>query len=395
MAYSPIKLENGGSRPQSGSAKRVSTARGASFASVMAEKKVASESGDNKKDAASSAKSAPVAAKTSRAASASRAAVARPASSGIPLNRNTGVLAGRTPNDMLRMQNFGKAQTDINSARTMGELMDSMGKAGTSTLDVARNASLARNIGAMASGNGGRGFALTAADFIHTAPTSLKRAANRRANGAGGEGIGKLSAKFESGGEGIAAIGYDRTGGTSYGKYQIASAVGSMKGFLNFLDEQAPDLAKRLRNSGPANTGSRRGAMPSEWRAIASEQPERFERLQEAYIRESHYQPAVEAISRRTGLDEKTLSPAMREVIWSTAVQHGPAGAARIFERADNMSGNPEAADYEKKMIKNVYNVRAGQFGSSTAKVQNSVRNRFIEERELALGMLKNGSSKA
>jgi len=42
---------------------------------------------------------------------------------------------------------------------------------------------------------------------------------------------GELSAKFESGKDGIAAIGYDRQGGTSYGKYQIASRVGMMKLF--------------------------------------------------------------------------------------------------------------------------------------------------------------------
>ncbi|MCX4309690.1 MAG: chitosanase [Desulfovibrio sp.] len=385
MAHSPIKLENSGSRPLNSSARRSSSpAKGSSFARVMED------------TSASAAKNDAVSANASRATSKKgMPRVARlPESRGIPLQNQNPVLAGRTPSDMLRMQNFQKAQGDIVRTRTMGELMDSMGTSNLSTLDIARNANMARTVGniAAAAGNG-RGFALTAADYIHTAPVSLKRGRKMQRNrNYSPEGIGKLSAKFESGGDGIAAVGYDRTGGTSYGKYQIASAVGSMAGFLSFLDEQAPDLSRRLRKAGPSNTGSRRGAMPDEWRAIAAEQPQRFERLQEAYIRESHYDPAVKAITQRTGLEENTLSAAMREVIWSTAVQHGPAGAARIFERADGLSGKPTDADYERNLIRNVYNVRARQFGSSTAQVQNAVRNRFHEERELALGMLKNQS---
>lgn len=135
--------------------------------------------------------------------------------------------------------------------------------------------------------------------------------------------------------------------------------------------------------------------MPDAWRAIAREQPERFEALQEAFIRESHYKPAVEAIVGRTGLEADKLSPAMREVIWSTAVQHGPAGAARIFNRADTMSGKPTDPAYERKLISHVYALRAGQFGSSSSDVQAAVSNRFKQEKMLALNMLNGGDRTA
>jgi hypothetical protein len=209
------------------------------------------------------------------------------------------------------------------------------------------------------------------------------------------ESLGSLSASFESGRDGSAAIGYDRVGGTSYGKYQIASRVGGMKDFVNFLDGNAPDIAKRLRGAGPANTGSRSGEMPNVWQAIAREQPERFEKLQEAFIRESHYKPAVRAIEERTALKAGKLSPVMREVIWSTAVQHGPAGAARIFDKADNMSGKPVDPGYERKLIQNVYALRAGQFGSSDENIQAAVGRRFVREKMLALNMLDGGRSSA
>ncbi len=374
----------------------------ARFATLMAGERPSADAGSVRADAAKSG-----AAQGSGHSVAARGAQFRPMVARLPEENTTlplrnPVLAGRSPGDLLRSQNFAKAQADIAQTRAMDSFMQ--GLSGGSALDAARNMGAARQLRSLtnAAANNGRGFALTPADFIHTraqvSRASEAGAATRGRHAArpqGETGMGRLSARFESGGDGIAAIGYDRTGGTSYGKYQIASRVGSMKSFLSFLDGEAPDIAQRLRKAGPANTGSRRGGMPDAWRAIAAEQPERFEELQEAFIRESHYRPALEAIVQRTGLEENSLSPAMREVIWSTAVQHGPAGAARIFDRADDLSGRPEDAAYERKLISNVYKIRAGQFGSSTSQVRAAVRNRFREEQQLALNMLDGGSERA
>ncbi len=302
------------------------------------------------------------------------------------------VLAGRSPSDLARAQTFTKAQTDLRQTQAMEGLMQSLSGGGDSPLDLARNMGVARHLRSLTNAVEGRVGNLSMGDFIHTRSTGKR---TRRAATPESDGLGQLSARFESGGDGIAAIGYDRNGGTSYGKYQIASRVGSMKNFLEFLDGEAPDVAQRLRKAGPANTGGRRGGMPDAWRAIAKAQPERFEALQEAFIRESHYKPAMEAIVERTGLEADKLSPAMREVIWSTAVQHGPAGAARIFDRADNLSGKPTDPAYERMLISYVYKLRAGQFGSSTDAVQSAVQNRFRQEKTLALNMLDGGGRTA
>ena len=385
----------------------------AKFATLMAGEGKAGETAPPRAtpDAGTAAKgkTAPAAARnaaaTTAAGTTARSAQTRPMVARLPedttLPLRNPILAGRSPGDILRSQNFTKAQTDIAQTRALDGLMQ--GLAGGSSLDAARNMGAARQLRSLtrAAANNGRGFALTSADFIHTR-TAVGRTEgaqatrrSRKSTATAETGVGRLSARFESGGDGIAAIGYDRTGGTSYGKYQIASRVGSMKNFLNFLDGEAPDIAERLRKAGPANTGGRRGGMPDAWRAIAAEQPERFEQLQEAFIHESHYRPALEAIVQRTGLEADTLSPAMREVIWSTAVQHGPAGAARIFDRADDVSGKPEDAGYERKLISNVYKIRAGQFGSSSSQVQQAVRNRFRQEQQLALNMLDGGTDRA
>ncbi|MDR1947441.1 MAG: hypothetical protein LBQ51_09810 [Desulfovibrio sp.] len=216
---------------------------------------------------------------------------------------------------------------------------------------------------------------------------------------ASGTDIGGLAAKFESGEEGIAAIGYDGKGGTSYGKFQIASRAGTMRAFIEYLREKAPDLAGRLAACGPANTGSRSGRMPAEWRRIAAEQPERFEQLQGDFIRTSHFEPAVAAIAEVTGVSFENLSPVLREVLFSTAVQHGPAGATRIVGRAmaavnadklqaGGVNGSAEAQVEGRRFITHIYNLRAGRFGSSSAGVQEAVRNRLKLEMREALGML-------
>lgn len=377
MALSPWKIpdksENISPKTKAAQGKFAQNRSGTSFAAVMAEQQEPHK--NVKSEQTAQTKTIPQVERL-------------PELRGLPLRPST--LAGRSPNDVLRGQNFARAQTDLAQTRTISGMMQTFA-GGSTTLDIAHGLGMANNLRVIAANNSGRGFELSASDFIHTRNNAAKTGRSqrsRRNRKQMSSGVGRLSAQFESGSEGIAAIGYDSAGGTSYGKYQIASRVGSMKNFLQFLDVEAPDISRRLRNSGPANTGSRRGAMPDEWRAIAREQPDRFEKLQESFIHQSHYEPALDAIAQRTGIRVSSLSPAMREVIWSTAVQHGPAGAARIFERADDLSGKASEATYERKLINNVYNLRAGQFGSSSRQVREAVLNRFRQERQLALNML-------
>jgi len=231
-------------------------------------------------------------------------------------------------------------------------------------------------------------------------PQSPDKALTRNASAISSTGLGAIAALFESGDKGIAAIGFDRTGGTSYGKYQISSRAGTMNRFLGYLSERAPDLAARLRNAGPANTGSTQGRMPAEWARIASENPEKFERLQTDFIKMDHYQPAREKILERTGVDIEAAKPALREALFSTAVQHGASGAARIFNQAiDKFLGHgrtQQTADaaggvkgLEQALVSEVYNRRQNQFGGSTDAVRASVCGRLKQEKDMVLAMLR------
>jgi hypothetical protein len=203
-----------------------------------------------------------------------------------------------------------------------------------------------------------------------------------------GKEIGALSAHFESGEKGPGVIGYDYQGGTSYGTYQISSKAGTMKLFIDYLAERAPDLAGKLQAAGPPNTGSRSGKMPEVWQEIAAADPARFEKLQYDFIDESHYRPALEEIAGQTGLDISKAPRALQEVLWSTAVQHGPKGAVKIFTKAvkkaqDNSNGIKMA-----QLIGSVYDTRAGQFRSAGLGTRAAVRNRFLQEGRIALAML-------
>ena len=62
---------------------------------------------------------------------------------------------------------------------------------------------------------------------------------------------------------------------------------------------------------------------------------------------------------KAAGYEVESLSPAMHEVLWSTAVQHGPSGAVRIFTQSANMVGISEGQSIgdqeEQQLIKSIY----------------------------------------
>lgn len=199
---------------------------------------------------------------------------------------------------------------------------------------------------------------------------------------------GALSSRYESGGA-IDCIGYDKKGGTSYGQYQIASKTGTMDYFVDFLEDKAPDIATRLKSAGPSDTGGKTGKMPEVWKQIAAEDPKRFEALQHEFIRVNNYSPAAKSIVLTSGVDVNTRSHALREVLWSTAVQHGPNGAERIFSKAIETAQTTKAGqDFDKAVIEEVYSIRQRQFGSHGRRIRDAVQARFQDEKSSAIAML-------
>ncbi len=207
--------------------------------------------------------------------------------------------------------------------------------------------------------------------------------ARAQAEAISGQGLGALSAKYESGKRGSAAVGYDRTGGTSFGKYQIASKTGTMDKFLDWAEKnggvEGREVAARMRSAGPLDSG-KNGQAANEWKALASEG--KLGTLEHDFIKATHFDPAFAGI-KDDGLRKRIEgSKALQDVLWSTSVQHGAGGAQKLINRTykEGMS--------DEDFVRALYADRGTQFSSSTAQVQASVRNRFANEAEVAVAML-------
>ena len=141
------------------------------------------------------------------------------------------------------------------------------------------------------------------------------------------KGLGQTVAKYESSKAGTKAVGYDKTGGTSYGKYQIASKPGTFNKFLSHLEKTDPEAAEELKKAGPANTGSTTGSVPETWKKLASEG--RLQKAEHEFIKETHYDPAIK---KAASLEYDVEDPRIQEMVWSGSVQHG--GVNKILSRA-------------------------------------------------------------
>jgi LysM repeat protein len=205
--------------------------------------------------------------------------------------------------------------------------------------------------------------------------------------------IGALSEQYETGGRGPGTVssGAGDPGGVSYGTYQLA---GNRNRPQEFLAAEGRQWAAEF---GGASPGS--ASFTATWKAIAAREPEKFEAAQHDYIQRTHYQVQLDTVKTATGLDLSTRSAAIRDVVWSTSVQHGPETGAvvKAMARVEGQGLSPaDGKAYDRALINAIYDERgkrndAGQlayFTSASAAVQVSVANRFASERQDALAML-------
>jgi hypothetical protein len=207
--------------------------------------------------------------------------------------------------------------------------------------------------------------------------------------------LGALSAKHESNGS-PGAIGYDSTGGWSYGTYQLATIPGTFKSFMKFLKTNYPTLDKPLDDAGGADdaldgTEDFRAA----WVKVAHDNGLKFTQAQHEFIKATHYDKQVAKLKQNLGLDVNLRSRAVQNMMWSMAVQHGN-GTQTIFKNALKNVQIGKVSDAE--MIALVYTERSKvdtYFSSSTAGVKASVKKRFQEEQQEALKMLQEENAAA
>lgn len=208
--------------------------------------------------------------------------------------------------------------------------------------------------------------------------------------------IGTLSARYESGRRGSDAIGTDSTGGWSYGKYQIETERGTMRDFLEHTTAKSPSISSALEDAG-GYPASRKGnaEFKAAWRAAAKDPS--FDGLQHDFIAIKSYEPLRAKIKTDTGLEVDERSHALRDVVWSIAVQHGP-GSSVI---SNALRDKDVSRMTDEEIVEAIYEERASDettksgdkvlkyFHKSRKDEQAEVRKRFAQERICAKYMLE------
>ncbi len=164
-------------------------------------------------------------------------------------------------------------------------------------------------------------------------------ALNRPPQIAGGEHLGYLSANGESSGNpGVVSGGQGDPGGKSYGAFQFSSKNNVPTEFVTWLAANNPNVHARLQRAYNADGKDYGPAFDAEWQKIAAENPDAFLNLQYAFTKQKYYDPAVAAIKNETGFDFNDKSYALKNVLWSRAVQHGTENVVNVIKMLLNMS---------------------------------------------------------
>lgn len=161
--------------------------------------------------------------------------------------------------------------------------------------------------------------------------------------------IGALSAKWESGnrGPGTISTSYADPGGLSYGTYQISTKHGYIH---DFLENEGASFCDAFKESTPGTD-----SFNKQWKSIADGDKDQFHLVQHNYIKRTHYDPFIKRLKRQLKLELGDYSPVLQDVIWSTAVQHGP--YSKVVKNA--LSGLSITDLSESELISRIYAERS------------------------------------
>ena len=210
--------------------------------------------------------------------------------------------------------------------------------------------------------------------------------------------LGQTSENFESGGKGPGTIndynggaGGD-LGGASYGTYQLASFLPATMttGRARPSSKNSP-VIQFLNTSKFKDrfTGLTPGtpAFDTKWSETASQFSVEFKKEQHDYIQRKYYDVAVANLQRQ-GLDLTKYGPAVQDLIWSGAVQFGPANI-RAFTEPLRDKSNLTDKDIVTLVSEWKINNVAILFKSSSPTIQAGVKSRYQSEKQALLNLIK------
>lgn len=195
--------------------------------------------------------------------------------------------------------------------------------------------------------------------------------------------LGELSAKYESGRRGSTAVGWDKRGKLSLGKYQIAYGPGTLKKFLLFCWEKYPaihDALMPLYKSITVGPSSVNGAFAKKWITLAENNM--IQNAEYYFIKQSHFDRAFNGLRAELQL-RVAENMALQQVLWSTSVQHGTKNAIKIFHQTFY-----DGIDIAT-LIDRIYKKRRKYLSKLKPRTRHAVLNRYTIECRQALKLLK------
>lgn len=196
--------------------------------------------------------------------------------------------------------------------------------------------------------------------------------------------MGHQSSKFESNADvGKVSTGKGDHGGVSYGAVQISS-----KNIRNFIEgSQFRDQFRGMQ------IGSKE--FNKTFEKVAKANPEAFGNEQRSFNKKENVAPLMNMLRSDLDYNASGANPAIQEMMYSIATQHGATGGKRLI---DNALGGKNINDLSpEQLIKMIYKERGSRnndgtakyFGSSSRENQNNIlNNRFPEEEAMTLALL-------
>lgn len=225
-----------------------------------------------------------------------------------------------------------------------------------------------------------------------------------------------LTKKYETSNRGPGYVSNACNGGDlgsiSYGTYQLASAVGSVRNFINWLINYPQ---KELANYGKVLNYYEINSPKfiQTWQYLGEVDPGHFSQLQDEYIIEQYYTPVVQRLKAKY-FNIENHSIAMQAVLLSRSIQNGNSGCINILEKVcTNIFEYPNLSYldnkyFDKDFITEIYEFLIDECNSVywdnnlnyyrstynfchayTLNVINGLKTRFINERIDAIQMLR------
>lgn len=215
--------------------------------------------------------------------------------------------------------------------------------------------------------------------------------------------LGSLAMAHESGGD-PGAISRDTGGSKSYGLFQFNNmgGKGTANSFVAALKTTHPALYEAL-GGGKHAVGSEEFDKAFE-QAASGPLRQEMVKAQQEHLEGEYLRPIMDRLKGSELASAFGDNPAMREVMLSTAIQHGPGNANRILREAwGEVDKNADRQTQLEQFIMATYKLRGrpGEFRTALAEKKDDaerarflggMRGRYEKEAAQALGMARGGA---